>query len=175
MQFLFEIHGTYEREVEFCSSHFFELETSRLRELNLEVVSEIISHELLKLGDEDSFYELMKNLVCEESRYSSLFEYVRFEYLSCESICLFIEMIGTSFEFLTFPIWEALCYRLALPVSPKTSNDRVVKSLNSVICSFDAGSPLNGIISYLTKKFGGHVEDRGVVSVSASSAHNPQS
>jgi hypothetical protein len=140
--------------------------------LNFEVVSEIISHESLRLGDEDSFYKFIKNLVYEESRYSNLFEFIRFEYLSCESRSSFIEVIGTSFEFRTFSIWQALCRRLALPVSPKTSNDRVV---NLVIYSFDASSPLNGIISYLTKKFGGHVEDRGVVSVSASSVGNAHS
>jgi hypothetical protein len=56
----------------------------------------------------------------------------------------------------------------------QNSLEGFLKSLSSVICLFDTGSPLNGIISYLTKKSDGHVEDRGVVSVSASSVYDPQ-
>jgi hypothetical protein len=36
-------------------------------------------------------------------------------------------------------------------------------------------SSLDGIISYFTKRFGGHVIDRNIVSITASSIANPQS
>jgi hypothetical protein len=44
-----------------------------------------------------------------------------------------------------------------------------------VVCSYKEDSPLNGIISYLTKKCDGHVGDLGVISISASSLNSPQS
>jgi hypothetical protein len=40
-------------------------------------------------------------------------------------------------------------------------------------CPFVDGSPLEGIISYLTQKCGGHIGDRGIVSISASSINSP--
>jgi hypothetical protein len=81
LQFLVAAHETYDQEVEFCSSHFFELETSKLHEMPFEVICAIISHPSLKLRDEDSLYEFIKSLVVNESRYSILFENIRFGYL----------------------------------------------------------------------------------------------
>jgi hypothetical protein len=60
-------------------------------------------------------------------------------------------------------------------VTPTISNDRVVEFFVSVNCRFRDDSPLDGIISYLTKKHGGHVLDRFIVSITASSSENPQS
>jgi hypothetical protein len=88
---------------------------------------------------------------------------------------LFIEVIETSFKFLTFPIWETLSHRLALSLSPKMSSDPVVKVLNLIIWSFDVRSAVHWNIPYLANKFGDYVEDRGFLSVSASGNRNPQS
>jgi hypothetical protein len=88
---------------------------------------------------------------------------------------LFVEQIEESNEFITIAIFESLCRRLVLSVTPTISNDRVVEFFVSVNCRFRDGSPLDGIISYLTKKHGGHVLDRGIVSITASSSQNPQS
>jgi hypothetical protein len=175
LTFLVAAHEPDNGEVEFCSSRFFELETSSLHEMPFEVICEIISHPSLKLRNEDSLYEFIKSLVVDESRYSSFFERIRFGYLSSESMCSFIEVIQKSFDFLPLPIWDADYDRLPLSVSPMTSNDRLVESFNSVVYSCREGSSLNGIISYLTKKFDGHVGDRGVVSISAGSVYDSQS
>jgi hypothetical protein len=87
-------------------------------------------------------------------------------------------MINASFDFLTFPIWRSLCHRLSLSVSIDFSGDRFVDKC-SCVCRFDPNSNSNskqdGIISYLTKRFGGHVIDRNIVSITASSIANPQS
>jgi hypothetical protein len=73
LQFMVVAHEPYDQEVEFCSSHFFELEISKLHEMPFEVICAIILHPSLKLRDEDSLYEFINNLVVDESRYSSLF------------------------------------------------------------------------------------------------------
>jgi hypothetical protein len=111
---------------------------------------------------------------CVDSRYSNFFESVRFEYLSTKSILSFIGLINSSFQVLTFSIWEALSRRLSLSVSPTLWNDRIHEMFNTICCSFVEGSPLIGIISYLTRKCGGHICDRGIVSIDASSANSPQ-
>jgi hypothetical protein len=135
----------------------------------------IISHKSLKVQDEDSLYELIKKQYCVDSRYSHLFEIVRFEYLSAKPMFSFIELINKSFQVLAFAVWEALNRRLSLPIFPAFRNDRIHDMLNSICCSFVEGSPLNGIISYLTRKCGGHICVRGIVSINASSVAEPQS
>jgi hypothetical protein len=111
----------------------------------------------------------------EDSRFFSLFENVRFEYLSSESMQSFIALITESFDLLTFPIWRALCPRLSFSVSIEPSVDRFIHQYSSVVCRFDMNSKQDGIISYLTKRYGGHVIDRNIVSITVSSIYNPQS
>jgi hypothetical protein len=141
-----------------------------------EILSNIISKEPLQLKDEESLYELISSKQNEDSRFFSLFEYIRFEYLSSTSIESFIEIINESFDLLTFPIWRSLCYRLSLSVSIDFSTDRFVDESSSIVCRFDPNSNSNqdGIISYLTKRVGGHVIYRNIVSITASSFCNPQ-
>jgi hypothetical protein len=145
----------------------------------IDIISNILSKKSLQLKDEESLYEIIssKSKQNEDSQFFSLFAYVRFEYLSTTSMKSFIEMINSSFDFLTFPIWRSLCHRLSLSVSTDFSNDRFHDKFSSVVCRFDSNSnsKQDGIISYLTKRFGGHVIDRNLVSITASSVADPQS
>jgi hypothetical protein len=70
----------------------------------IEVISNITSNASLQLKDEESLYEIIssKSKQNEDSRFFSLFEYVRFEYLSTKSIESFIEISNESFDFLHF-------------------------------------------------------------------------
>jgi hypothetical protein len=89
----------------------------------------------------------------------------------------FISHINESFDHLTFPIWHSLCSRLSLSVSPERpdfSNDRFIDEFSSIVCDFDMNSPQSGIISYLTKQYGGNVIDRNIVSITASPLYHPQ-
>jgi hypothetical protein len=143
--------------------------------MRFELIYAIMSHFSLKLRDENSLYEFIKSLVIDKSQYSRLFGHVLCGYLSRESMYSFIEMIRKSFEFLTLPIWDALCDPLSFSVSRTTSNDRLVESSNSAVCSYQEGASLDGIVSYLAKNFYGYVRVRGVVSIRASSLSSPQS
>jgi hypothetical protein len=174
IEFLFSMNECCEREIEFCSSHFFELDLTAVSSMPFEIVSTIISKSSLRLKNEESLYELIASKRSQDSRYFSLFEYVRFEYLSSKSMRSFIEMMSESFDLLTFPIWHSLCPRLSLSVSVGSSVDRFIKQYLSVVCRFDINSKQDGIISYLTKRYGGHVIDRNIVSITASSIPYPQ-
>jgi hypothetical protein len=140
-----------------------------------ELISNIISNKSLELKDEESLYEIIvsKSKENEDSQFFSLFEFVRFEYLSTNSIESFIEIINESFDFLTFPIWRSLCHHLSLSVSIDISNDLFHDKFSSVVCLFVETSNFDGILSYLTKRFEGHVIDRDIVSITASSFNNP--
>jgi hypothetical protein len=62
-----------------------------------------------------------------------------------------------------------------LYVSPPNCNDRIAESFVSGAYhyTFSESTPLKGIISDLTSTFSGHVSDRGIVSITASSFYDP--
>jgi hypothetical protein len=173
LQFQHEINGSWDREREFCSSHFFELETRRLCELGFEVIEPIISNPRLKLKDEDSLYEMIKFQMKEDSRYSTLFEYVQFEHLSQNSMISFVDLISNSFDCFSFEIWSALSHRLKLPVISTVQNDRIGKLVNKIHCPFSQNCPFVGIISYLTRTCGGNIEDHKIIALNSSGIGNP--
>jgi hypothetical protein len=175
LEFLFSTNESCEREIEFCSSHFYEIDSKTISSLSFELISSIISNSSIRLKDEESLYELISFRQNEDSQFSSLYSHIRFEYLSTTSMSSFIQLITNSFDFLTFPIWCSLCSRLSLSVLIDCSNDRFFDEYSSVVCPFQPPLNLDGLISYLTKRFGGHVIDRDIVSITASSFHHSQS
>jgi hypothetical protein len=86
--------------------------------------------------------------------------------LSIELIHDFTALIPQSFDFLTYPLWLSLIRRLTLSVSPPVMNDRT----KLLFIPGDYGE-LNGILSFLSRTFGGNLHDQGIVVVSASSHH----
>jgi hypothetical protein len=142
-----------------------------------EVISAILSHDSLRSKDEDSLYTFLRSRFDEDHNSSSFFEMLRFEYLSYESMTSFRDIVAESFGILTFPIWVAISHRLLLPISPNHRNDRLVESSGFIehACELTEGSPLNGIIAYLTRKCGGHVGDHEIISITASGSNNVQS
>jgi hypothetical protein len=142
-----------------------------------EVISAILSHSSLRLKDEDSLYAFLRSQFDKDRNFSSLFEILRFEYLSCESMTSFLDIVADSFDILTIPIWLAISHRLSLAVSPNHQNDRLAESSGFIehACQLTEGSPLNGIIAYLTRKCGSNVVDHGIISITASSAGSAQS
>jgi hypothetical protein len=127
--------------------------------LGFPVVSGIASQPSLKLQSEESLFDFVLSRVSQDSNYFTLFEFIRFEYLSTESICQFADLISKSFDFLTPSIWEQLRNRLVLPVKLGSGSDRV---RDCISCVFREGSPLEGIICHLTSKVNGNVHDHAV-------------
>jgi hypothetical protein len=128
LAFLVKTDEPYDVEVAFCAAHFFEIDLRRLGELDLSVIWSILTHPDLKLFDEDLLYDFVRKLCETDLGHASLFECVRFDYLSPDSINTFLELVYSSFDILTFPVWAAVSARIALPVSPCVPNDRIVRS-----------------------------------------------
>jgi hypothetical protein len=112
--------------VAFIASHFHELSISNVESLNFSILQSILASPDLLLTDEASLYEMIRALFCQsrDASYFTLLEFVRFEFLPTESIGSVIQMISESFDFLTFGIWESICQRLLLSVSPILSGKR---------------------------------------------------
>jgi hypothetical protein len=174
LRFLHGIESDYERELSFISSHFFEIDKSSICSLPFEVFYGIISNSSIQLKDEDSFYEMICDYFDRDSRYFSLFEHVRYEYLSTKSMNSFICLIDESFDFLSFAIWQSLSRRLSLSVSISFPSERFQSHIDSISCPYSTtkSDNLNGFISFLTRKHSCHVLDSNVISITASGVFN---
>jgi hypothetical protein len=92
-------------------------------------------------------------------------------------ISIFIELTkrfdsdGELCQWLNGSIWSSICNRLIVTTELKGRSDRVVKSEGREF-RFEQPSPLSGIISHLTSNHGGHVSDRGIVTVTASPCYH---
>jgi hypothetical protein len=150
-----------DEEIAFAASQFFKLDMKSISKLNVSMLSRIVSHESLKLTNEDSLLEMILSTISSNPDYSILLDYVDYANLSKSSIEAFFDLISNSFEFLTISVWIRLRNRIVGNISHST---RIALS----DFPFRDGSPFNGIISHLTQKFGGNVCDRAIVSVTAS-------
>jgi hypothetical protein len=173
--YLITINHPYEAELAFCAANFHQFRVSQFRASEISVISSIMSHESFQINDEEFVFELITNLVRENLDYFPLYKHVRFEYLEQESLVSFLAIVSSSFDCLTFQVWNALSPRLLLSVSKKPSRKRSDGPHETINCSFVEGDSLGGIISYLTREYKCHVEDTGFVSLIASRICNPGS
>jgi hypothetical protein len=77
-------------QIDFLASHFHELKDSLLSSLSVEILHSILSNDLLQIKSEDDLYRFIIARLCEDLCYSSLLEFIRFEFLSVSSIEHFI-------------------------------------------------------------------------------------
>jgi hypothetical protein len=133
-----------------------------------------LSSSSLKVISEDSIYEFVRDLCSVDVEMNSLFEFVLFEYLTVSSMRDFISMSSNSsifLERLNQSIWDRLCDRLILSVSPLRSSRRLSSPPGRTF-TLKSDSRLDGIISGLTSLCGGNVHDRGLVSITDSSHYS---
>jgi hypothetical protein len=69
LTFLFSRNECCEREIDFCSSHFYEIDLKTLYSLPFEIFSLIISSSSIRLNDENSLYEMISFRQNEDSRF----------------------------------------------------------------------------------------------------------
>jgi hypothetical protein len=150
--------------VAFCASHFYELPLGLLEKLRYNDLNQILNHSLLRIESEDALLEYVIVNVSRDDSIWTLLEFVQFELLSVDSMKS-ISTLGSAFlSILNAPIWERLMSRLLLDVHPPCLNKRLPPDFK-----YKEESPLNGIISHLTAKYGGNVFEKGVVDITASS------
>jgi hypothetical protein len=150
-------------EIEFIASRFYEFSLSSLSKVCLNDIEAIVSHPSLKMKSEDFLYEFIISRMNEDFSFFNLFEFVRFEYLSSTTISDFSKVVCEYFDLLNVSFLSAICVRLIQNVSPQTANSR----LNGIEFVPNVSTPLDGIISYLTREHGGNVHDRGIVTITS--------
>jgi hypothetical protein len=77
-----------------------------------------LSDSSLVVANEDSVFEIVHRVASEDPSYFGLLEFVRFEFLSFDSMNRAIAFISSSFDSLPFGIRSSLRNRLPLSVTP---------------------------------------------------------
>jgi hypothetical protein len=145
-----------EESIAISASEFCELTLEELDEFSVANLIHILSRNSLRVSSEDSLFSFIRSHIIANAEYWDLFQFVRFEYLSRECISDFLSIVP-----------ERLDYRLWAAVSP-----RLLTRLDMTPIEFPLpeSKPPEGIISYLTQKYGGNVHDKGIVTITSKSS-----
>jgi hypothetical protein len=175
VKLLEEICEDLSSEIDFLALHFFEISSSDLSSLSHSALMEVVRHADLKVSGEDSLFEFIYERLSSDSRFFDVLQFVRFEFISAANFGKFFDLVCSLFDGFTISHWESLRSRLLLPVCPPppppSSRPNVRSSQPSRAFPYRS-SPLDGIISHLTSKFGGNVHDRNVVTITANRAYD---
>ena len=158
-----------QKHIKNISEHFSEIDKKELKKLSIEILSEIIQNENLKIRDEDELLDFLIEIYQEDRKYYPLFEYIVFLNVSEESLNKFVN----SFEIddLNGQIWHSICARL-LPsffTEKVRSSENYSEQKNVKNFTYEQGKEFNGIMQYLTSETGGNIHDNGTIEISSNS------
>jgi hypothetical protein len=168
---LAELRGfnlSVEAEIEFAASHLYEFPSSSLSKVSLIDFEAMVSHPSLKIASEDWLDETILSRASEECSFFTLFQYVRFEYLSRAAISAFSIFVSERLDLMNASIWSSLSVRLNVDISRRIPNSRSI----GVEFHPNPSALLDGIIASLTRKCGGNVHDRGAVTITADAPYD---
>jgi hypothetical protein len=138
-------------------------ERSPFKGLDLSLLELIVRSDELRLESEDSLLSFILSLGSENQ--AILLRFLRSEYLSSEGMELLLSRLdASSFDLL---LWESLCRRLLLRPTVEILIRPAEKT--GEVEGQNGAKLLNGIISYLTKKYRGNVHEKGIVTITSKS------
>ncbi|KAK8865040.1 hypothetical protein M9Y10_010570 [Tritrichomonas musculus] len=144
-------------EIDFISSHLFELPSEQedeLISLDQIIIEKILRNPLLKIESEDQLISLINRLYMKDISYSTLYGYVFFSFVSDEKINEFIE--NFDYNDLTKEIWDTFSKRCAKVRKDENKSDRYKQK--DVKLLYEENHEFEGIISYLKKKSNGDID-----------------
>jgi hypothetical protein len=104
------------------------------------VLFHILSHDLLKISTEDPLFSSISSPICSDPDYFDLLQFVRFEYLSADSVPHFLSARP---NWIAHRLWESISRRFILP-APAVSHSKCLTEVEFPLQ--EAESP-EGIIS----------------------------
>jgi hypothetical protein len=137
------------RWIDYIASHFFELDSSLLKQIPVSILGGVLSNQSLRIWSEDSLYDLLRSRFDCDSNSLELLQYIRFDFLTCESMLNFISWSSDNFDKIDFSIslWGALCRRLSFGISvfPGSIAEYRATRLYSLSFPLSFVAPLDGI------------------------------
>ena len=171
-------NNRYLSEIEFVSSHFYDLTSEQLDEflgLSIFTITNILSSSSLRLDSEDQLLKFCDHLYSRDVKYSILYETVIFENVTSEVIKEFTSIFDNND--MTTSIWQRIVNRLeceAVSSESKIDNDRYrkVKPRGREIL-WSSGKEFKGIINHLREESNGQIDNE--VNITASSVLDDRS
>lgn len=170
---------TIEEELEFISSHFYELfehHEKELKALDIELLERILNKEELILTDENQLLKFINELYIENSKYDKLYEFVCFTNVDSKEITEFIDIYNI--EDISSSTWRSISERLKQEVQKQNSRNqnRYQNEAKEVyhLCEFNSNEPFNGLFNYLQKNIEGNIEDQLKITSSSTRSGSPR-
>jgi hypothetical protein len=142
--------------IPFLASEFYRLNDSQLEQIPISVLYNILSHPSLIIQNESALSSYISSRHSCDPEYCALFQFIRFEYLPIDSISDFFSLNP---EFINSFLWGSISQGL-------------ISGSNEVGFPLQEAKSLDGIISYLTRKHGGNVHDKGAVAITSKSVYD---
>lgn len=163
------------QEIDFISSHFTEIDASRVKKLNPSIIEDIISNTKLQLENEDSLLRFVMDIYQNDHSVSYLFERINFLNVSQKVFQRFTALID--YDDISLYIWNSINERIANSkiISEDNNNDNDVKAVVSrqenreISKPHSEGNEFNGIINYLTQETKSNIHENGTINVSTNS------
>jgi hypothetical protein len=112
------------------------------------------------LESEDELCEFIISHSAKDLAYFALFEFVRFEYLSVDSLQTNSTFVGEQIDCLNVSVWHCVCRRLCHRIQIGASLSRFCRRFSP-----NSNSSIDGIISYLSRQCNGNVHTNGIVTI----------
>ncbi|KAK8880688.1 hypothetical protein M9Y10_003372 [Tritrichomonas musculus] len=166
----------YQNEVDFVSSHFYELYNSKneeLKEISKTTLDIILQNSKLQIESEDQLLTFLNDLNRKDSSYPNMYEHVNFSNVTSDAIKEFLVVFNA--EKMTRDTWNKISIRLSQEVIPtqKRSKRKVKKNTSNeseaIEVKFEGKDELNGILNLLRKRFNEYVFAK--VNISSSSMY----
>ena len=146
-----------------------------MKELEPDLIEQIISNESLRLFEEDSLLLFLLELFKEDDKYSPLFEYVIFSNVREESLNKFINSF--SIEFMNNSIWKSISPRLfqskiekIIRYTSNHSSSKIVQFHQNISeFEYHEGDEFNGILRHLSNQSKGNIHDNGLIEITSNS------
>lgn len=165
----------FSSEIDFISSHFFELcqtKEEEFKNISLDTLVQIVSNENLELTSEDQLVKFVNKLYVNDVKYSILYESVLFSNVSSETMSEFLSVFDK--EDLSCGAWQQLSKRLSKKVEEEENlpnKNRYKEKVQTGLIFVTSGqNDFNGILKHLLTQSNGQIEKE--VGITASSVSN---
>ncbi|KAK8845251.1 hypothetical protein M9Y10_021444 [Tritrichomonas musculus] len=161
--------------IENISSNFCSIDQNKLLRLPKSVLYSILSNDHLKIQNEDSLFDFIKEIFLNDAEYSdelniaSFYELIEFANLSEKKFSEFLN--DFDFNILTKNLWSKLlkCFYINYSSHKQEKNDKNDSADSFFPFDGNSSHSFKGIIHHLTEKNGGNVDSKGIVKLSSSS------
>ena len=165
------------QEIDFLSSHFYELDESKreqLKGLPLWMIEKVINNPKLRLFEEDQLLTFINDLYLKKSDYSFLYEFVIFQNINDpSSIKVFAEIFNAND--MTRETWNSITKRLQLSIvaSEKVEIERYIEPPKKCrLFTYGNNNEFDGIMNFLVNESNGNVDDAITITSSSSCGSN---